>query len=124
MSVQKRGEKWTVEVVDDTIIWEFLPGMELDVFREEAFEIYEELLGTHNIRAMVTVVDLDDPFDAETFKIWERSARKADTAGVNRWAVVAEGITAISLQGKIDTGDLETKTTENRTEAVEWAQEA
>lgn len=124
MSVQKRGDKWTVGVDDGVMIWGFLPGMNFDVFREDAFETYEELLATKDIRAMVTVVKLDDPFDAETFSVWERSAQKADNAGMNRWAVVANGITGISLQGTIDTGGLETKTTEDRTAAVEWAQAA
>ncbi|WP_018257454.1 hypothetical protein [Halomicrobium katesii] len=120
MNDTKSGDGWTVEVTDGTMIWEFLPGMELSVFGDEAFETFEELLARDDITGMMTVVKLDDPFTPEVFDIWERSAEYADNAGIDRWAVVADGIKAISLRGKIDTGDLETLTTENRTEAVEW----
>ena len=124
MAVSKSGNGWTVEVNNGVMIWEFLGGMELSAFRDEAYEAYEELLDSHTIDAMVTHVQMDDPFDSETFEVWEQSAQKAESAGITRWAVVADGITAISLRGKIDTGDLDTLTTEDRTEAVEWAEAA
>lgn len=124
MSVTESGDGWTAELEDGVLIWEFLEGMELSAFKTEAYDVYEELLGNYNIDAMVTHVQMADPFDSDTFEVWERSAQKADSAGIKRWAVVADGITAISLRGKIDTGDLETLTTEDRTEAVEWAEAA
>lgn len=122
MVVSKSGDRWTVEIEDSVMIWEFLEGMELSAFRDEAYGTYEDLLESHDIDGMVTHVQLDDPFDSETFEVWEKSAQRADSAGIQRWAVVADGITAISLRGKIDTGDLDTLTTEDRTEAVEWAE--
>lgn len=124
MSVTESGDGWTAEIEDGVLIWEFLDGMELSAFETEAYEVYEELLGSYDIDAMVTHVQMADPFDSDTFEVWERSAQKADSAGIERWAVVADGITAISLRGKIETGGLETLTTENRTEAVEWAEAA
>lgn len=124
MSVSKSGERWTVEVYNGVMIWEFLPGMGLRAFRENAYPVFEELLHRHAIEAMVTVVKFDDAFTDDVFNIWEKSAKRADQAGVERWAVVADGIEAVSLRGKVDTGDLETFTTEARTEAVEWAQSA
>lgn len=95
MPIQRTGDGWTVEIEDGVMVWEFLPGMELD-----------------------------DPFSGEVFGVWERSAARADQAGLGRWAVVADGIKAISLRGKIDTGGLETETFESRTDAVEWAKGA
>jgi hypothetical protein len=124
MSVQNSGDGWTVEIDDSVMLWEFLPGMELSAFREEAYPVYEELLEEYDVAGMVTVVQLDDPFNDQVFDIWEKSALRAEQAGLDRWAVVAEGIKALSLRGKIDTGGLETLTTEDRTEAVEWAHEA
>jgi hypothetical protein len=115
------GDGWTVEVDNGVMVWEFLPGVELSAFREDAYPIYEDLLTSHDIAGMVTVVKLDEAFTAEVFEAWEKSAQRAEGAGVNRWAVVADGIKAISLRGKIDTGGLETLTTEDRLEAVEWA---
>jgi hypothetical protein len=121
MSLQHGGDNWTVEVDDGVMVWEFLPGMDLEAFGTEAYDTYEELLDSNDIEGMVTVVELDDPFTAEVFDVWEQSAQKAEAEGVERWAVVADGVKAISLGGKVDTGGLETLRTEDRTEAIEWA---
>jgi hypothetical protein len=124
MSQHDAGDGWTVEIDENVMVWEFLPGMELEAFGSEAYETFEELLDRHSIDAMVTVVKLDDPFNAEVFGVWEKSAKRADAEGIERWAVVADGVKAISLSGKVDTGDLETFTSEDRTEAVDWAKGA
>jgi hypothetical protein len=121
MVVSKTGDRWTVEVDDAVMIWEFLPGMELAAFREGAYPVFEDLLESHDIDGMVTVVQLDDPFTADVFEVWEQTGQRLDRSNVDRWAVVADGIKAISLRGKIDVGDLDTLATEDRTEAVEWA---
>jgi len=121
MATTRSGNGWTVEVEDNVMVWEFLPGMIMEAFGTEAYETFEELLGRRGISAMVTVVKLDDPFTEDVFEVWERSAQRADEAGIERWAVVADGIKALSLRGKVDTGGLETMTTEDRIEAVEWA---
>jgi hypothetical protein len=121
MPRQQSGDKWTVELDGNVLIWEFLPGMELSSFKKEAFPVYQQFLSEHDVEAMVTDVRIEDPFNGDVFDVWEESARIADREGMRRWAVVADGIKAISLGGKIDTGDLETLTTEDRSEAVEWA---
>jgi hypothetical protein len=121
MPQRETGDGWTVEVQDNIMIWEFLPGMELAAFREEAYPVYEDLLADGEFDGMVTDVRIDDPFTSEVFDVWEKSAQRADQAGIERWAVVAEGISAISLRGKINTGELETLTTDDRSEAIEWA---
>jgi len=121
MATNHSGDGWTVTVNDGVMVWEFLPGMDLDAFGSEAYDTFEELLARDDVTAMVTVVKLDDPFTPEVFDVWERSASRADEEGIDRWAVVADGIKAISLRGKVDAGSMETMTTEDRTEAVEWA---
>jgi len=121
MAQKHRGEGWTVELNDGVMVWEFLPGMELSAFEEEAYPIYEEMLTDNDIDGLVTVVKMDDAFNEAVFSVWERSAQRAEEAGIGRWAVVAEGIKSLSLRGKVNVGDLDTLTTENRTDAVEWA---
>jgi hypothetical protein len=118
---KESGDGWTVEIDGTIMIWEFLPGMELSAFADEAYPVYENLLSEYDVDGMVTDVLIDDPFNSEVFEVWEKSALRAEEAGLERWAVVADGITAISLGGKIDTGGLDTLTTEDRSEAVEWA---
>lgn len=121
MSVSHCGDGWTVTMDDGVMVWEFLPGMELQSFKTDAYRVYEELLNEHAVTGLVTVVKLDDAFNSDVFEVWEKSAHRAKEASVSRWAVVADGIKALSLRGKIDTGGLETFTSEDRTEAVEWA---
>lgn len=122
MAQKQTGAGWTVETRNNIMVWEFLPGMELSAFKQEAYPVYEELVTENDFDGMVTDVRIEDPFNSEAFDVWEKSAQRADAAGIDRWAVVAEGITAISLRGKVDTGDMETLTTEDRSEAIEWAQ--
>jgi hypothetical protein len=121
MTQKQTGNGWTVETQDNIMIWEFLPEMELSAFSEEAYPVYEDLVSENDFEGMVTDVQMKDPFTPDVFEVWEKSAQRADQAGLDRWAVVADGIKAISLGGKIDTGDLETLTTEDRSEAVSWA---
>jgi hypothetical protein len=121
MVVAERGDGWTVEVENGLMVWEFLPGMDLSAFRDDAYPVFENFLETHDVDAMVTVVKLEDPFNEAVFEVWEQSATRAEQAGIERWAVVADGIKAISLRGKVETGDLDTLTTEDRSAAIEWA---
>jgi hypothetical protein len=121
MPTTESGDGWTVAVDDGVMIWEFQPGMELSAFADDAYPVFEELLRSYDIEAMVTVVDLKDPFNQAVFTIWEESAQRAEEAGITRWAVVADGIKALSLRGKIDTGGLAVFTSEDRDEATEWA---
>ena len=121
MSHTQTGDGWTVELDDGVMVWEFLPGMELSAFRAEAYPVYEDLLTSNDVDGLVTVVKLDDAFTSEVFEVWETSAQRAEEAGIDRWAVVADGIKAISLRGQVDAGGLETLTTEDSTEAITWA---
>jgi hypothetical protein len=121
MASKKRGDGWTVDVDERVMIWEFRPGMELSAFREDAYPVFEDLLERHDVVGMVTVVELDDAFGSDVFEVWEKSAKRAEAAGIRRWGVVADGIKSLSLRGKVDTGGLDTMTTEDRAEAVEWA---
>ena len=122
MSRQESGTGWTAQYDDGAIIFEFRPGMPLSAFGDEAFPVYDRYLRTKDATGLVTVVELEDPFDASTFEVWEKTAQRGVEGDLDRWAVVADGIKGISLRGKIDTDDLETKVTDDRTEAIEWAQ--
>ena len=57
MTVSQRGSGWTVEVDDGVIIWEFLPGMELSAFQEEAYPVYEDLLSSTRYRLIPQTAD-------------------------------------------------------------------
>lgn len=119
----RSGDGWTVETDDEVMVWTFRPGMPLEAFREDAYLVFEELLEDNEFNGMVTDVQLEDPFTEDVFKIWEQSAQKAAAEGLDRWAVVADGIKSLSLRSRVDTNGLETFTTEDRDEAVEWTKE-
>lgn len=121
MELHDHGSGWAVYVDGPVMLWEFKSGMELAAFADEAYPVYEDLLERGDFRAMVTDVQLDDPFTSEAFDLWERSAQTAVGAGIERWALVAEGIKSMSLRGRIQTGELEIHTTEDRAEAITWA---
>jgi hypothetical protein len=123
MSPRESADGWTAEFDNGVIVFEFLPGMELDSFGADAYPVYEEYLTDYDADGLVTIVDLDDPFTSETFEVWERTAQRAVSGGVSRWATVTDGIKALSLRSKMDTDGLEIKVTENRTEAIEWARD-
>jgi hypothetical protein len=123
MPTTEHGDGWTVDVEDGLMLWEFEQGMNLAAFEAQAYPVFEDLLESHDVTAMVTVVRLDDPFTADVFNLWEESGQRLDAAGGEKWALVADGVKAISLRGKIDVGDLDVHTTERREDAVEWARD-
>lgn len=121
MTISRSGEAWTIAVDDSVIIWKFLPGTGLANFEHSAFPVFEEFLTTYDIESLLTIIQLEDPFTRSVFDTCEKSARLADDAGVQKWAIVAEGIKDVSLTGEITTGDLAVVTTEDREKALEWA---
>lgn len=123
MAEIRSGAGWTVEVDDGVMIWEFRPGMNLAAFKEEAYPVYEDLLQDREFDGMITHVKLGAPFNDEVFSLWEQGAKRAHEAGIGRWALVVRGIKSLSLQNRIDVDGLETMTTEDLDEAIEWVNE-
>lgn len=121
MPTTEHGDGWTVDIEDGLMLWEFEQDMDLSAFETEAYPVFTDLLDSHEITAMVTIVNLDDPFSGDVFDLWEESAQRLDAAGADKWALVADGVKAISLRGKIDVGGLDVYTSESREDAVEWA---
>ena len=123
LSVSDSGDKWSVKSEGDTLVWKFEEGMELSKFKQEAYPLYKELVSEHTeeINGMVTVIELDDAFNEEAFKVWENAGQKAQDEGIERWALVADGLTKISLKGKLDYDDLEVKAFEDSSEAIDWS---
>ena len=89
---------------------------------ETVEEFIEELLSMYDIDSMVTVVKREDPFTEEVFKLWQVVVERATAEGVDQWAVVAEGVEDISVDAKVSVNNVETYTTEDRAEAVQWSQ--
>jgi hypothetical protein len=122
MAPSRTGEEWTAKVRGNTLVWIFLPRLDPALFEHRAADAHEELLSMYDIGGMVTVVKREDPFTEDVFRLWQTVVESAIAAGVERWAAVAEGIDDISVQNKVSVDGLETYTTEDRDEAIRWAQ--
>lgn len=122
MIPSRSGEEWTVKVRGNALVWIFLPELSPALFEHSAAQAHEELLEMYDIDSLVTVVKRDDPFTGEVFQLWQVVVERATTAGVEQWAVVAEGVEDISVQTKVSVNSVETYTTEDRAEAIQWAQ--
>lgn len=123
LMVSENGSKWSVKSEGDTLVWTFEEGMELSKFKQEAYPVYKDILSENGeeVNGMVTVIELDDPFNDEAFKVWENAGQKAQEEGIDRWALVADGLTKLSLRGKLDYENLKLKGFEGKSEAVNWS---
>lgn len=114
-------EAWDVEQTGDVLVFEFGADMDISAFGEEAWATYTDMLEREAVGAVVTVVETEDPFDAATFDVWERSGDRAVEAGVVRWAVVGDRLKRMSTRSKLDTPGLEVEGFDDRGEALQWA---
>lgn len=123
LPVSESGDRWSVKSEEDTLVWTFEEEMELSKFKEEAYPLYKEILSEsgNEINGMVTIIELDDAFNEEAFKVWENAGQKAQDEGIERWALAANGLTKISLKGKLDYDELKVKAFEDRSEAIDWS---
>lgn len=111
---------WSAEVHRDVLVFEFDAGMDQSEFGDSAWKEYTTLLERDDVSGLVTVVRMDDAFDADTFDVWNRSGRKAVDEGITKWAIVAEGLKSMSLRSQLDVPGLDVHTTADRQEAIEW----
>lgn len=112
--------QYEVDVRDDVIVWEFPENMDQSAFGTAAFERYEQLLDSHDVTGMVTVVKMDEAFRSDTFEIWEAAGERAVEEGIERWAIVADGLKSMSLRSRVDLPELDIYTTDDRAEALDW----
>jgi hypothetical protein len=115
------SDNWSCAVKRDVLVFEFEEGMDQSEFGGSAWEEYTSRIERHDVSGLVTVVGMDEAFNADTFEVWSRSGRKAVDEGVTKWALVAEGLKSMSLKSQLDVPGLEVHTTDDRSEAVEWA---
>jgi hypothetical protein len=121
MSQLDQVDGWEMEHTGEVLVFEFGPDMELEAFGEDAWEAYTEMLSRERVCAIVTVVEVEDPFDAATFDVWERSGHLAAERGVERWAVVGDRLKRMSTRSKLDVEGLEVEGFDDRAEALAWA---
>lgn len=122
--MRKEGNNWSLEYDDGVVIGKFLDGMELEAFGDEAYPAFEEIIDAHeyDIVATADLVELEDPLGEEILEVWEDAARSSSQLpNYKRGALVADGITQLSLQNKLRVPDATIETFEDLDTAIEWA---
>jgi len=125
ISISESGDNWSVKSDQNTLVWVFEEGMDLSKFGEEAYPLYKQILADHGeaVEGMVTIINMKDPFNDDAFEVWENAGKKAQEEGVEKWVLVADGLTQLSLREKLDYQDLRVKGEESRDKAIEWVRE-
>jgi hypothetical protein len=110
-----------MEQQGEVLVFEFGEGMDLNAFGEDAWDAYTDMLAREQVCAIVTIIETDDPFDAATFDVWERSGELAAEKGVEKWAVVGDRLKRMSTKSQLDTEGLTVNGFDDRSEALKWA---
>lgn len=124
MSILRRTDGWEVDQIGETLVFGFTEEMEQESFGDEAWREYTETLEQDTVCAVVTVVDISEPFDASTFDVWARSGEVAVQHGVERWAVVGDQLKRMSTISQLRRPGLAVRGFDDRDAAIEWASEA
>lgn len=86
-------------------------------------ERLKELLGRETVTSYVAVDDTDGPVSSERFEDIERLSAFAARNGIERIALVGEGVKTIAIEGTVDHPDLEVDRFEDRAAAVDWVRD-
>lgn len=124
MSVAQPGDRWSVGICDDLLLWEFASKAEFTAVTDRSSGVFRRLVASCDVPAMVTILDFETSIETAGIDRWNRACRIAAANGITRWAIVACPETAARLDGALETAGLETRTTDDRTAAIEWARSA
>lgn len=122
--MRREGNNWSLEYEDGVVIGRFLEGMKLEAFGEQAYPAFQEIIEAHedDIVATADLVELEDPFGEDVLEVWEQAARSSSQLpNYKRGALVADGITQLSLKNKLRVPDATIETFEDLDTAFEWA---
>jgi hypothetical protein len=82
---------------------------------------FEELAGDPGVNATVTVMDSDASLDKETQQYLEQNSPVYDRLGINRVALVSDGIQAMAVSSLVETpSGVEIETFDEKQSAMEW----
>jgi hypothetical protein len=82
---------------------------------------YEEIVRREEVVAHVAVVETDDSMGWDVLDEAQKGAERGVEHGLQRWAIVAEGVKQFAMRNRIDLPELEVYATEDREAAMAWA---
>lgn len=120
----RTGEYYRTYVVGNVSV------AELDdhrIFYEEAEDIgadFIDKLRTHpEVTATVDIVTMDQPAGDLLLDTVEEAAREGREYGLEKYGVVSEDVTKYAMKSRVDVDGVETFTTDDPREALDWAME-
>lgn len=120
----RTGEYYRTYVVGNVSVAELYDHR---IFYEEAEQIGEEFLeklrAHPQVNATVDVVDMDQPAGDLLLDTVERAATKARDHGLEKYAIASEDVTKFAMKSRVDIDGIETFTTDDPEEALDWALE-
>ncbi|MFC7057978.1 STAS/SEC14 domain-containing protein [Halovenus salina] len=122
--MKRSGDSWSLEYDDGVVIGRFREGMPLSAFETGAYPAFEAICAQHSedIIGTADLVELDDALGTEVLDIWEQAAQESSQLpNYRRGALVADGITNLSLKNKLRVPNAEIKGFENLDDAIAWA---
>ena len=121
MSTVVPGDRWSVGICEDVIVWEFASARELQAVTGGDAAVFRRLVDSCDVPAMVTILDFGGKIDRDTLTGWGDAGRIAVEGGIRRWAIVAEDANRQILEASLENDGLETLVTANRDKATAWA---
>lgn len=119
------SSEWELYVEDNVVVARFPEGMPAD---EDEFakvnEQFEDLAADEDVTAHISFVQMDDALHEGVYEKAAEAARVGKTYGIDKWAMVSEGIKKMAVASSInDVEGIETITTSDFDEAMAWATE-
>lgn len=120
----RTGEYYRTYIVGNVSVAELFDHR---IFYEEADRIGEEFVEKlqqyPQVNATVDVVDMDRPAGDLLLDTVEAAATEARDHGLEKYAIASDDVTKFAMKSRVDIDGIESFTTDDPREALEWALE-
>lgn len=115
-------QDWELSVEGSVIVGRFAREMAVDM---ETFldvgEEWSDLVTRDGVTAHVAIFETEESIGWEVLDAMERAAEMGVDSGIERWAIVADGVKRLAVKNRVEMPGLDVMTTDDPEEAFEWA---
>ncbi|MBV0924055.1 hypothetical protein KTS45_07540 [Halomicroarcula limicola] len=113
---------WKLYVEDNVLVADFAEGMPSDAEEyRRVNEQFERLATRGEVDAHMSVLNMSASLNSDVFEKAQEAAEVGTEYGITKWAIVSEGIKSLALKGKVEEMGVETMTSDDEAEALDWA---
>jgi hypothetical protein len=114
--------EWRLYVEGNAVIAEFPEGMPSEESEyEKVNERFEQLATRNGVDAHISVLNMDAALNEEVFEKAKEAAEIGIDFGIDKWAIVSDGIKSMALESQVtEIPDVQTTTADDIDEALEW----